>query len=174
MKKSGKFLAKILALATVLSLAFGAVPAAAAETAGTIGKADDSKSISGIVLSAGDTNTTIGVSKPAQVRNVKIKYQSFEYEGSTLRVTYDYSWNKVSKANGYQVQISTSQKFNKNTIAYNKHQTGNKVSIYAQGSYIGKALYVRIRAYKKTSGGGTVYGKWSKTRKYTHSVRAAG
>lgn len=73
------------------------------------------------------------------------------------------SWKKVTGVTGYQIQISTSNKFSRETSTYSitKKSTTSKTfkSLKAKKKY-----YVRIRTYKNTKVNGKtvkVYSKWS-------------
>ena len=69
------------------------------------------------------------------------------------------SWQKVKKANGYQVKIS--KKKNGSGIVYDKTTTKKNITTgkLAAGTY-----YVKVRAFRKVSGK-KVYGTWSKIKK---------
>ena len=78
------------------------------------------------------------------------------------------TWKKVSKANGYQVQVSTNKKFKKNKIILTKTTSKKKITIKKLKSK--KTYFVRVRAYAtyKDSNGKPqkVYSSWiKKTRK---------
>jgi len=66
--------------------------------------------------------------------------------------------NSVKNASGYQVQISTSKKFNKNKTTVRSSSTKGTI-----GSELikKKKYYVRARAYYETPLGLKTYGKWS-------------
>lgn len=69
---------------------------------------------------------------------------------------------KVQGAAGYQVQYAINKKFTK---AKKFKDTGSKTSVWTITRLIkGKTYYVRVRAYKKSSGK-RLYGKWSKVKK---------
>ena len=78
------------------------------------------------------------------------------------------TWKKVSKANGYQVQVSTNKKFKKSKIILTKTTSKKKITIKKLKSK--KTYFVRVRAYAtyKDSNGKPqkVYSSWiKKTRK---------
>ena len=78
------------------------------------------------------------------------------------------TWKKVSKANGYQVQVSTNKKFKKSKIILTKTTSKKKITIKKLKSK--KTYYVRVRAYAtyKDANGKPqkVYSSWiKKTRK---------
>ncbi|MDE6434086.1 MAG: InlB B-repeat-containing protein [Lachnospiraceae bacterium] len=91
----------------------------------------------------------------------KASIKSLSMEKNKLTVNY----KKVSSAQGYQVQVSTSKKFKKKaTISkvYKKNQTFTRTVSKLKPN---KIYYVRVRAYKKDSTNAKVYGKWSKVKK---------
>ncbi len=72
------------------------------------------------------------------------------------------SWKKDTRATGYQVMYSTDKKFRKNvkTVNIKKYKTTHcTVKKLARN----KRYYVRVRSYKKVSGG-KLYGSWSSTK----------
>jgi len=70
------------------------------------------------------------------------------------------TWKKVSHATGYQVQCSTSKKFNKNK----KTSSTNKLKKTIKGLKKGKTYYIRVRAYSMDSGM-RYYAPWSSVKK---------
>ena len=69
------------------------------------------------------------------------------------------SWKKDTRATGYQIMYSTDKKFRKNvkTVNIKKYKTTRcTVKKLARN----KRYYVRLRSYKKVSGG-KLYGSWS-------------
>ena len=72
------------------------------------------------------------------------------------------SWKKDTRATGYQIMYSTEKKFRKNvkTVNIKKYKTTRcTVKKLARN----KRYYVRVRSYKKVSGG-KLYGSWSSTK----------
>ena len=72
------------------------------------------------------------------------------------------SWKKDTRATGYQIMYSTDKKFHKNvkTVNIKKYKTTRcTVKKLARN----KRYYVRVRSYKKVSGG-KLYGSWSSTK----------
>lgn len=66
-------------------------------------------------------------------------------------------WKKISGVSGYQIQYSTSSSFkNAKTVK----ATSKKTSAVIKKLKKNKKYYVRVRSYKKVSGG-TVYSDWS-------------
>ena len=76
------------------------------------------------------------------------------------------SWKKVSKAKGYQVQVSTNKKFKKSKIILTKNTKNKKLIIKNSKIKSKKTYYVRVRAYStyKDTNNVTqkVYSKWNK------------
>ena len=71
-------------------------------------------------------------------------------------------WKKDTRATGYQIMYSTDKKFRKNvkTVNIKKYKTTRcTVKKLARN----KRYYVRVRSYKKVSGG-KLYGSWSSTK----------
>ena len=75
------------------------------------------------------------------------------------------TWKKVSKAKGYQVQVSTNKKFKKSKIILTKTTKKKKLTI-TKKLKSKKTYFVRVRAYTtyKASNGKTnkVYSDWNK------------
>ncbi len=72
------------------------------------------------------------------------------------------SWKKDTRATGYQIMYSTDKKFRKNvkTVNIKKYKTTRcTVKKLARN----KRYYMRVRSYKKVSGG-KLYGSWSSTK----------
>ena len=72
------------------------------------------------------------------------------------------SWKKDTRATGYQIMYSTDKKFRKNvkTVNIKKYKTTRcTVKKLARN----KRYYVRVRSYKKVSGG-KLHGSWSSTK----------
>lgn len=90
--------------------------------------------------------------KPAKVTLSSVK--------STKKKKATIKWKKVSDANGYEIQYSTSKKFkSKKMVTVGKSTTKKNVKKLSSK----KKYYVRIRAYK-TIAGKKKYGKWSKIK----------
>lgn len=91
----------------------------------------------------------------------KASIKSLSTEKNKLIVNY----KRVSSAQGYQIQVSTSKKFKKKaTISktYKKNKTFTRTIRKLKKN---KLYYVRVRAYKKDSTNANVYGKWSKVKR---------
>ncbi len=93
------------------------------------------------------TQNSSKLTKPAQVKNVKVTAKK-----KSLKVT----WKKVSGAKKYQVQISLKKNFKKSTT----YKT-SKATITIKKLKAKKKYYVRVRALN-VSGKKTATGKWSK------------
>ena len=76
------------------------------------------------------------------------------------------SWNKDTKVSGYEIVYSFDKNFKNNvtTKTISKNAT-NKFAINKLQK--GKVIYVKVRAYKKISGGKILYGNYSKVVKIT-------
>ena len=90
---------------------------------------------------------------------VKPKKATLSSVKSSSKAKATVAWKRDSKANGYQIQYSTSSSF----------KNGNKTKVITKNSTLkttlsklqkGKKYYVRIRSYK-TIDGQKVYGAWS-------------
>lgn len=103
------------------------------------------------------TSAVVGKPGKAKVKSVKgTTYVSW-------LTTYDnitYKLNSVKDAHGYQIQISTSKKFNKNKTTIFYGQTGTIGSNLLKK----KRYYIRARAYYETPLGEKTYGKWSSVK----------
>lgn len=76
-------------------------------------------------------------------------------------------WKRDTKADGYQIQYSTSKKFTKKTTTTVSVKKNKTVSKTVKKLKSGRKYYVRVRAYKKATVNGkstTLYGAWSKPK----------
>ena len=76
------------------------------------------------------------------------------------------SWKKVTGVSGYQIQISTSKKFSRETSTYSI-KGNKKTSKSFKGLKAKKTYYVRVRTYKNAKIKGKsvkVYSSWSKVK----------
>ena len=93
----------------------------------------------------------------------KAKIKKLTIKGKVKKIIV--TWKKVSKAKGYQVQVSTNKKFKKNKIVLTKNTKNKKITIKKKIKS-GKTYYVRVRAYAtyKNSKGITkkAYSSWNK------------
>ena len=96
--------------------------------------------------------------KKAKVTKLKVKSKTKK----KLRIT----WKKISKATGYQIQLSRKKNF-KNNI-YNKQTTKNKIT-FNKKLKSKKTYFVKVRAYytykNSKNAVQSVYSKWSKKLK---------
>lgn len=69
-------------------------------------------------------------------------------------------WEKLSRAHGYRLAISTDRKFGKSTKQYTLSGTGKKITNLQPG----KTYYVKARGYRK-NGGRVIYSHYSRTMK---------
>lgn len=97
-----------------------------------------------------DEKTEVGktkIKKVTKIKNVKV----------TLK--------KVAGAHGYQIQYSTSKKFQKVTV-----KTTKKLTYIIRKIKKNRNYYVRARAYKLVNGN-KIFGSWSKAVKFEYNVR---
>ncbi|MDD6729120.1 MAG: fibronectin type III domain-containing protein [Eubacteriales bacterium] len=81
---------------------------------------------------------------------------------TTKANTIRFTWGKVSKCDGYQIQYSTSKSFkSKKTVTIKSRKT---CTATLKGLKSGKKYYIRVRAYKVVNGQ-KIYGNWSTTSK---------
>ncbi len=90
------------------------------------------------------------------------KATSFKSVTSPKKKTIGLKWGKVSSISGYQVQCSTSSKFNKNVKTNTAKASSSSASI-SKSISSKKTYYVRIRTYK-TVNGTKYYSSWSKIK----------
>lgn len=81
---------------------------------------------------------------------------------SNARKTVDVTWNKVKGVSGYQIQYSTSSKFENYKVA--TINSSSKLSRRISPLSPGKYYYLRMRTYRRT-GGRTYYGGWSSVQR---------
>ena len=81
---------------------------------------------------------------------------------SNARKTVDVTWNKVNGVSGYQIQYSTSAKFENYKVA--TINSSSKLSRRISPLSPGKYYYLRMRTYRRT-GGRTYYGGWSSVQR---------
>ena len=85
---------------------------------------------------------------------------------ATKKKTLKITWKKVSGAKGYEINLATNRKFNKNKRTI-KVKKGTSTSKVIKNLKSGKRYYVKIRAYKKVKIDGytvTANGPWSVIR----------
>lgn len=107
------------------------------------------------VKSVSNSKITLKKIKLSKVKSLK---------GRKLKVT----WKAEQNADGYQMQTATDSKFirKKKTFTIKKAKTVCKIVSRLKK---GKRYYVRVRAYKKSSGK-RIYGKWS-TKKRSGKIK---
>ena len=84
---------------------------------------------------------------------------------STAKKQATATWKVSTGVTGYQVMISQKSDFRKGTTRTFTVANAKKTSTVMKPMASGKTYYVRIRSYKKTSNGKTVYSAWSKSTK---------
>ena len=96
--------------------------------------------------------------KTAKITKLKVK--------SKTKKKINVTWKKVKKAKGYQVQVSTSKKFKKSKIIFNKFTKKKTLKIASKKIKSKKTYYVRVRAYTTYNDINgepqKVYSKWNK------------
>lgn len=95
--------------------------------------------------------------KPGKVAIKSVKGTTYKYYFSTFD-NISYRLKSVKNVSGYQIQISTNKKFNKNkTTVFSADIKGTIGSELVKK----KKYYIRARAYYETPLGAKTYGKWS-------------
>lgn len=108
----------------------------------------------------GTTNIVI---KKSTIKTNKIKKVTIKNVKSNKKKNLIVTFKKLSKVNGYQIQVSTNAKFTKKTTK-SKTLSSSKTKWTFKKLKSKKKYYVRVRAFK-TQNGKKVYGNWSKTKK---------
>ncbi len=102
----------------------------------------------------------------AKVKNAKIKNLTVK---SKAKKKISVSWKKVSKVNGYQVQVAKKKDFKGKNIILKKFTKKAKLTVKSSKIKSKKAYFVRVRAYatyKNAKNKATkVYGKFSAKKK---------
>ena len=109
-----------------------------------------------------DGTTNIVIKKSTTQTN-KIKKVTIKNVKSNKKKNLTITFKKLSKVNGYQIQVSTNAKFTKKTTK-SKTLSSSKIKWTFKQLKSKKKYYVRVRAFK-TQNGKKVYGNWSKTKK---------
>lgn len=109
-----------------------------------------------ITVTAKSTSLYSQTTKKVTIYAIPAKMKTPSVKAGSKKLTV--SWKKDSRADGYQIQYSTSSKFKKATTVTCSKKTA-KTTIKKLKS--GKKYYVCIRAYKKI-GGKKYYGSYSK------------
>ncbi len=94
------------------------------------------------------------------MKQAKIKKITLKSKGKKITV----KWKKVSKANGYQVQVSANKKFKK-VIVNKKSVKKTNVTIKSKKLKKGKTYYVRVRAFAIYGKSGKANSAWKKLGK---------
>ena len=96
-----------------------------------------------------------GITKPSTVNNVRLTASS-----RTITV----KWNKKS-GSGYQIRYSTNSSFSsyKSVTVKGPDVNSKKLTNLTKG----KKYYVKVRAYKSSTGAATTYGNWSTVKNIT-------
>ena len=103
-----------------------------------------------------DLSIKAAASKPG-----KVKLSKVTASGNKLVVKF----KKVSGADGYEINVSTSSKLKK-AESYSLEQGKKSTITYTVSDLKAGKYYVRVRAYKH-DGSGVVYGSWSKKKNAT-------
>ncbi len=132
----------------------------------TVGKTSGKVTVKGcgkavITIKAAGNSSYKAATKKVTV-TVAPKKMTLSSVKSPAKKTLSVKWKKDSKADGYQIQYSTSKKFKgAKTVDVKKNRTtSTKIKKSLKG---GKKYYVRVRAYKK-SGKSKIYGSYSKSK----------
>ena len=88
----------------------------------------------------------------------KLSAKATALKGKKAQVT----WKRNKKATGYQIVVATDKSF-KNVVKTVNIKKNKTVKKSVKGLKKGKKYYVRVRSYKKASGG-NVYSSWSKAK----------
>lgn len=103
----------------------------------------------------------------SKAKSVTTKLQGASVKKLTAqKAAFKAEWSKVSGVTGYQIQYSTSGKFEKNntkTVKISKNSTTSKTISKLKTN---KKYYVRLRTYK-TANKKTYYSSWSKSKAVT-------
>ena len=128
-----------------------------------------------------DATTTTTTAAPSTTKPTTKKAATYAKDGSYVnkkqksvsikklskaKKGFKASWKKVTGVSGYQIQISTSKKFSRETSTYSIK--GNKTTSKSfKGLKAKKTYYVRVRTYKNAKVNGKsvkVYSSWSKVK----------
>ncbi len=90
--------------------------------------------------------------------SAKLSAKATALKGKKAQVT----WKRNKKATGYQIVVATDKSF-KNVVKTVNIKKNKTVKTSVKGLKKGKKYYVRVRSYKKASGG-NVYSSWSKAK----------
>ena len=116
-----------------------------------------------ITIAAASTSKYNKVTKKVTI-TIAPKKEKVIYLKSKSKKKLTVKWNKDKRADGYQIQYSTSSKFKHSTkITVKKYKTTSKT---IKSLKSGKKYYVRVRTYKIVKGK-KVYGSWSAAKRVT-------
>lgn len=106
------------------------------------------------------TTNFMPAGKPAKAAIKSVKGTKYELYPSTYD-NISYKLKSIKNAAGYQIQISTSKKFNKNKTTIFSYDTKGTIGdkLIRKRKY-----YIRARAYYETPLDEKTYGKWSKIK----------
>lgn len=90
--------------------------------------------------------------------SAKLSAKATALKGKKAQVT----WKRNKKATGYQIVVATDKSF-KNVVKTVNIKKNKTVKTSVKGLKKGKKYYVRVRSYKRASGG-NVYSSWSKAK----------
>lgn len=130
----------------------------------TVGKSNGKVTIKGcgkavITINAAGNSSYKAATKKVTV-TVSPKKATLNSVKSTAKKTITVKWKRDKKADGYQIQYSTSKKFKgAKTVTVKKNKT--TTTKIKKGLKAGKRYYVRVRAYKN-SGKTKICGSYSK------------
>lgn len=110
------------------------------------------------------TKPTSDMTLYAHWEKVTVKKSSIKNTVRQNFKTMTVTFKKVPKAEGYQIQYSTSRKFTKKTTK-TVNVKGNKTFTRKLKKLKKKTYYIRVRAYKTDSTKAKIYGSWSKVKK---------
>lgn len=132
----------------------------------TVGKSNGKVTIKGCgkavitIKAAGNSSYKAAIKKITVT--VSPKKATLSSVKSTAKKTLTVKWKRDKKADGYQIQYSTSKKFKgAKTVTVKKNKT--TTTKIKKGLKAGKKYYVRVRAYKN-SGKTKISGSYSKTK----------
>ena len=134
------------------------------DSAGTITIAARYIGKANITVYAGDSNH-VKVKKIIPV-TVSPKIPGISQIKSPSAVSVRLKWGKISYADGYQIQYSTTSNFKKGTYDFMVLSGGSKTTASLgakQRIKGGKTYYVRVRSFSNKSGT-RCYSAWSKTK----------
>ncbi len=104
--------------------------------------------------------TTSKAQAKKAMKQAKIKKLTVKSKGKKITV----KWKKVSKANGYQVQVSANKKFKK-IIVNKKSVKKTNITIKSKKLKKGKTYYIRVRAFANYGKSGKANSDWKKLGK---------